>query len=585
MNNRTDMTRLNSRLTQAVTFGVIGCWLLVSCAAIAGMYYLFWQRERIVYLGKEVDEQRVLVWKNSGLPLDLLNSVKEVDKNWPEYVNYSFSGQHDKKSYAEYLLVPRIPSSSETYKIDTDGHYEPDTAVGEFTNRDEVSGKAGLLGFVGSVLSVLGIALLLKTALRKHILSVPESFALACLTVFGSGLFSKVIFQSPNLGFYLVSGLGVSGIIVQFFQFVKNINTGKKPVIQNIESGNVARIITIVLLSLVFCSLVWSFLMAAFVVPDDWDAWAIWGVKAKLLLLGKGPIADITYVGHADYPLLWPFIWAYSAWCGGGWEESWSRGWGSVFYLFVLWEIAIIVYRKTKDIRMAFFSMALFATIPMVPVVVSWSYAEAPFWLFTITCMGCLFSWSDADEAESLGNIIVAALLAAGAAYTKNEGILFALIALTWLIVNSGRNRPSSVFLYALIFVVSYLPWVVWVKVVMQLGSHATEGLSLSGIDINRVWQRVPKAFECIITMWSDIKQWGSSFYLAAAGLFFVIICGPRRANLLIPLLMLAGYFVVIVFHQADIYWQVGTSWNRLTLQVMPLFLVAVFSQLSQEKE
>jgi len=73
---------------------------------------------------------------------------------------------------------------------------------------------------------------------------------------------------------------------------------------------------------------VWSLLMAVIVVPDDWDAWAIWGAKAKVLALAQGPLENVIYFGHQDYPLLWPAVWAFSGWCSGGWEEHWSRGWG-----------------------------------------------------------------------------------------------------------------------------------------------------------------------------------------------------------------------------------------------------------------
>ncbi len=133
--------------------------------------------------------------------------------------------------------------------------------------------------------------------------------------------------------------------------------------------------------------------MAVIVTPDDWDAWAIWGVKAKILLLGDGPVSDVTHVGHADYPLLWPLLWAFSSWFTAGWEDAWSRGWGTVLYVFVLWELAIIIYRETGRRELGLFAAALFATIPSVPLIVSWSYAETPLWLFTICCTGVLFLW------------------------------------------------------------------------------------------------------------------------------------------------------------------------------------------------
>ena len=90
--------------------------------------------------------------------------------------------------------------------------------------------------------------------------------------------------------------------------------------------------------------------MSVVVVPDDWDAWAIWGSKARVLAQGTGPLYDVTRFGHPDYPLLWPTIWAFSGWLTGGWKECWSKGWGAVFLLFSVWEMIHIVREQGRSL-------------------------------------------------------------------------------------------------------------------------------------------------------------------------------------------------------------------------------------------
>ncbi|MCW5211989.1 hypothetical protein VU04_03660 [Desulfobulbus sp. TB] len=94
---------------------------------------------------------------------------------------------------------------------------------------------------------------------------------------------------------------------------------------------------------------------------------------------------------------------------------------------------------------------------------------------------------------------------------------------------------------------------------------------------LHRAVERVPSAFEAIFQMWRDIRQWN----IVGCGIILFLIstlCGfgykGRRLYLLLPVGLILGYLVVILFHNAEIYWQVGTAWNRLTTQTLPLFLV-----------
>jgi hypothetical protein len=129
------------------------------------------------------------------------------------------------------------------------------------------------------------------------------------------------------------------------------------------------------------------------------------------------------------------------------------------------------------------------------------------------------------------------------------------------------------------IFVLCYAPWVFWTKYVMHFGSHATSGLHFDLESIQRAGQRTPAAIEAISKMWGDIRQWNIVLWLGCGLAVLGIRKGPWRVWLFPPLMMLLGYFVIVIFHEAEIYWQVGGSWNRLTVHSLPFLIIAMVLQ------
>lgn len=575
-----DIPMTASNPLRYVLLGVLVLWGLVSIAALGGMYKLWWERERVNYLGKTVDLQRSLVMRNAGLPEPLLDLYTTIDKAWPQDVTYTASGDHNRLSYLKYLLVPRIPSGSDHYSLAAGGAFAPvDSAV---LPVDQKHHGASLFALLGALFVFTGMTLALKKSLKRLPFSFPELFGCTLLVCMACVVLSRAVFTVAAPAFYLLTCAGVVGWVWLFPR--KNIgNAAKFPPRPSAGSGRndypysgMARIGQVFLFLIISFSILWALLMSVIVVPDDWDAWAIWAAKAKVLALGHGPLGDVSHFGHADYPLLWPSIWAFSGWLGGGWEEMWSRGWGGVFLLLAVWEMVVIVERLTGRRDLGLLCGALFVSMPMVPLIASWSYAEAPFWLLITACCGCLVL-----RGKENGRMVtvVAALLAAAAAYTKNEGVMFAGFSGIWILLLPGRNRLRATLLFFGIVALCYAPWMIWTKYAMQFGSHATAGLHFDIDSLRRAGQRVVPAVQAITKMWADVKQWNIVLWLGCGFALLGLRKGLWRAWLFPPLAMLLGYFIIVIFHEAEIYWQVGTSWNRLTVHVLPFLLICLTGQ------
>ena len=227
------------------------------------------------------------------------------------------------------------------------------------------------------------------------------------------------------------------GIVCAWFAWRRPNQGSHKPLVPLALDGNGERFIRMGATVILSGSILWALLMAVAVVPDDWDAWAIWGPKAKVMLLGTGPLSDVTRFGHPDYPLLWPSVWAFSGWCAGGWEEQWGKGWSVLFLALTAWQMGQLSRDFTGRREAGWLVPAIFVSMPAVPLVASWAYAEAPLWLALACAYGRLMRWHDRHQ---ISDAIWAGVFAGAAAWTKNEGALLFVLGLLGL----GLSRNSK---------------------------------------------------------------------------------------------------------------------------------------------
>ncbi len=559
---------------------VLMIWLATTVAAIAGMYHLWWTRERVMYFGKDVYEQRVEVFRRAGISRTILDESGKITASWPRDARYEARGNHNQLSYIKYLLIPRIPDGSASFSMEEkDGRllYRP---VLKGTNSSEET-RPSILGFLLSLFLLSGIAALLGVFPILTRLSVPERIGLSVFSLVFAAMCSRAVLQDAAPGFYLIAAAGGSGWLVHLL----HCRRGKADVHQGCQPGESTpaipfgigfpkRIVPLAVPGLIIIAVsVWSILMSVIVVPDDWDAWAIWGAKAKVLALGIGPLKDVTFFAHADYPLLWPSVWAFSGWCAGGWEEHWSRAWGPVFMLLCAWEIGVVIRRLTGWAAGGVLTAALFLSVPMVPLLASWSYAEAPLWLMVACSFGRLLLWREEKGAQHL---LIAALFAAAAAYTKNEGLFFTAVCFAWLIAAAPRDIWTVIRWYAIPAFLLYLPWFLWVRGTLHLGARAFDGFQGGASGVARALERAPAALHSVGVMWLDVRQWNLVVWLVLALSVWHLLRGRgRRLDLFVPLLLLPAFFVINVFHAEDVG-LIMSSWNRLTVQTLPMFLMVL---------
>lgn len=232
---------------------------------------------------------------------------------------------------------------------------------------------------------------------------------------------------------------------------------------------------------------------------DQYDAWNLWARKGALLFFDNHLPNEIfrgSIYGnvHPDYPILMPLFEALHLRGSGrlnleGLHDAfWTMG--AAFVAAAAW----ITARVSRP--------AVWALVPVAAglVVINQlltAYADVP--LAFYLCLGVLSLgiWLERGQTADLS---LAALLLAGAAMTKNEGLLGALLAFVvagLVVAATERRRLKLLGLAAAgLMVFAVLPWRVWLAVQGFKGDiPIAKGLDptflFSGDRLARVWPSV----------------------------------------------------------------------------------------------
>ena len=572
-------------------------WQLVTLVAIVAMFHLWFTREKAMYWGRDTDTKRVEMFKYIGFPTEILDGTYKIQQMWNVDKRYTMSGNPDSLSYPAYLLIPRLAVNSSPSTIvlgvqaATRGEKftilnptappevhlainDVDTLEG---NRCAPAGEQPTpWGLLSAVMSIAGLGFLLRHLLsRRTVLSLPESFTLGVLTTGILMMMSKYFFHSLFAGSIFVVSCSFIGwlLLITGRRWSKSFFAEKVRSVLN-KGGAFGWQISLAACTIIFAAFLWSFLKTVIVVPDVWDCWAIWGSKAKMMALGSGPISDVILTGQRDYPLLWPALWSFTGWFTGGWEDQWSKGWGPILMVIAAAEMAWIVRRETQSSSYGLLTAAFFVSVPVVPLVASWGYAEPVLWCMTISSFGMLLKWR---RTRYLGDLIVAGIFTAGAAITKNEGLVFAALAFLW-VAASTRVDIKSVIAYALPISIIYLSWFCLLKFVADAQYDSMPPLVLSFSEVVRKASHLWPSMKVAFGVWADPRQWTIVLWCVGMATMIYLVKGSytARLNLLIPVLMIIGSLVAIVLRNDNYEWQVGAAWSRLTAQALPLLIISV---------
>lgn len=315
----------------------------------------------------------------------------------------------------------------------------------------------------------------------------------------------------------------------------------------------------------------------------NWDAWAIWNLRARFLA-APDAAAQLAYSArlqgtHPGYPLLLSgFVarcWSYAGLSGGTIVPTLAAA--SFLAALVLMAAGAVTMLRGAQFGLLF-CLCLLAYPPLVREAAA-QYADVPLACFAF---GAMVALAVALEKEKPGAwLALAGALASCAAWTKNEGILYLAV---FAVIASWRLRAEWRRLAAL--AMGAAPVALLTAVFKLFVAPRDEPpLFLAGFGELARWEVVGRG------LWHEMGAMASGWFHPAMPLAVVGIAlgfaGWKRRQWWLPAIaaaaMAAGDLVVYVMNRNDLVWLVGSSLPRLLVQIWPLALLAFFLALGDE--
>jgi hypothetical protein len=314
-----------------------------------------------------------------------------------------------------------------------------------------------------------------------------------------------------------------------------------------------------------------------------WDAFAIWNVRARFLAGGmdtwRRAFSPDLSASHPGYPLLLSASIAAEWIAGGGVTPSVSMTTSLVFALAVLAALGSSIAARRGWALGLLAALVLLATDTFAAQAPA-QYADLPLALCFLAALVLL----ESAAANNSAPLFAAAGVASGLApWTKNEGWPF-LLAVVGLVAWRWGRRPA---LWTILGCVPGAAATLVMKVFLVSSSENMFPKSAAEVftkiaDPTR-WWRIAAGFAGAAGRLG--APWAHPVILVAALILVLgVVARSERAALawlLAPLgAVFAADYAVFLVTTNDLEWHLGTSIDRLLLQLWPPLLFVVFLSL-----
>jgi hypothetical protein len=313
----------------------------------------------------------------------------------------------------------------------------------------------------------------------------------------------------------------------------------------------------------------------------EWDAWAIWNQHARFLF--RGGDRDVWHALFAiewaqpDYPLLVPAAvarqWAYAG------RET-ILGPASIAIALGMTAVTFVV--TAIDGRRAWIAGALTLGAGTFLAQIPSQTADVPLACFIVAALVAASGRLEIGFGPLTGTLVAGAASAL-AAWTKNEGIVFAMLMLLWAAVVAVRRGEQAILVGGLAGAAPVLAALAWFKLTLAPPSVLFAGQSIAAyverlFDLDRQ-VTVTKAIAQHLMHWGAPYAPGTFALMGVAALWLAARGGPAtRGRTAVVGLMLVSYYLVYMTTPLDLTWHVATSFDRLLVQLWPALVLTVFA-------
>jgi hypothetical protein len=296
----------------------------------------------------------------------------------------------------------------------------------------------------------------------------------------------------------------------------------------------------------------------------DWDAWSIWNLRAKFLAdpdSWRNAVSPLAIHSHPDYPLL------TSAVAADFMKFNVSPASLAAIFFAAVPAVLVSTLWLLRGAAPACLAALAFAASAGYITQGPSQYADIPLSAFLLCSLASL--WQPKHPYMLFG----AGLFAGFAAFTKNEGIVFAVA----LLLAAGLMWRAAL-LPLLCGALPGLLITAWFKLLFAPPSEYA-GQSLAKLFEPGRWMAILGEF--FKESWNLGVGVGHPVLILAVLAFGLRFAQPlhriwKLAAVVIGC-QLAGYIAAYLLTPADLNWQLSTSMNRLLAQVWPSTLLLFF--------
>ena len=319
----------------------------------------------------------------------------------------------------------------------------------------------------------------------------------------------------------------------------------------------------------------------------EWDAYMLWGYKARVLsttpILDANYFKDLNYFSlHLNYPLMIPFLMAGINGINGDLLEVAPKMIFPVFYIVLILFISSGLLSHLSRWKMLVIIVSYMTMSPLL----RWSgsgLADVPLATFYAGCLTYLLRWTRSGLRQ---DTIMASIFAAFCGFSKNEGCALIIVTfvgiLAWLVISKSHLSIRPVLLYGAIAFGILAPWFAVARNLPDCDKF------LSQFSCSIILENVDRLLVIASAFFDELVSWGKWNGIWMICLFTMVAGGRHLKNP--PIFFLSFIFVaqlwlyvfIYLIHPHDLRGLIPVTMDRLLIQLSPVAILLIGLQWEQ---
>jgi len=327
---------------------------------------------------------------------------------------------------------------------------------------------------------------------------------------------------------------------------------------------------------------------------ESYDAIAIYAIKSKIFYLAKVIPADF-FSGiarafpHPDYPLNIPLAEVFVYLSLGNLNDQLVK---IIFPLYFVGILCVLYFamRRFAGRTYALAFTFILASIPQFNAYAANAYLELPLAFYCL--LSALFLFGYLENMKDTRALVMSAAMAALAAWTKNEGLMYCVIN-TFLVFffTVAKRKDLTIkdiyrpFLYLAVILIVLSPWM-FIKARYHISS---DEINLANLNPAYLLKQVPKLGSIFYEFQKQFfgpKKWN---ILWPAVLFILIVnwkkvsSGVQKYAGISILLAISGYILFYMISYVDVAFFASKTWARFLLHFLPVVILWLAYMLKED--